>query len=102
MARGSQTLFADVFEDEPVTHRKGRSAELHAKRNECLVDRYYYYGKFEKWRYNIILETLSAQFFISTITIAEAIEGNFDQLSALKKEQPSIIYFKKKWDHLVW
>lgn len=102
MARGSNTLFSDIFEDAPVKpfQRKGR--ELNAKRNECLVDRYYYYGKFEQWRYSYILDTLSTQFFISTITIAEAIEDNFDQLAALKRDKPQPAYFKKKYPHLVW
>lgn len=104
MPRGTNKNFADIFEDElakPKKH-KGRGRELHNKRNECLIDRYYYYGKFEKLRYSIILETLSTQFFISHITISEIIDDNYQQLLDLKKKEPSIVYFKKKWLHLNW
>ncbi len=104
MARGSNTLFADIFEApvEGVTQRKGRSADLHARRKECLVDRYFYYGKLTEKRYPLILEKLSVEFFLSTVTIPEIIDGNYSQLVELKKAAPDSNYFKKKWPHLVW
>ena len=104
MPRGSQTLFAEIFESTPgvAEQRKGRSADLHKKRNECLIDRYYFYGKFEEKRYSIILETLSHEFFISVVTIPDVISENVAQLQVLKREKPTEHYFKKKWPHLVW
>lgn len=100
--RGSNTLFADIFEDIVVIkQRKGRSADLINQRNECLIDRYFYYGQ-QKLRYNYILDILSKEFFLSRITIPEVIEANFEKLSALKKQQPSLKYFKDRWPHLTW
>ena len=100
--RGSNTLFSDIFEDNVVIkQRKGRSADLIKLRNECLIDRYFYYG-LQKFRYNYILDILSKEFFLSPITIPEVIEANFEKLSALKKEQPAMKYFKEKWPHLSW
>lgn len=107
-ARGSLSLFKDFFEDNPVpvdvaeAKRKGRSAELILQRNECLVERYYYYGKFTDKRYLKILEQLSFEFFLSTVTIPEVINENFETLSALRQQKPVRPYFTKKWPHLVW
>lgn len=103
--RGSQTLFTDVFKTavpDLKAQRKGRSAQLHTLRNECLVSRYYYYGKFTDKRYLTILEMLSREFFISTVTIPEVLNANFGLLNTLKEQQPKKAYFAKKWPHLVW
>jgi hypothetical protein len=104
--RGSLTLFNDIFvaEETPVltVQRKGRSPELISKRNECLVSRYYFLGKFTDNRYNKILDTLEDEFFISTVTIPEIITENYELLVELKQKQPNRDYFKKKWPHLVW
>ncbi len=102
--RGSNTLFSDIFETPStvVKQRKGRSSSLIAKRNECLIDRYYYLAKFHEKRYDIIIRNLSAEFFISEVTIPEIIDDNFDLLAALKKQQYPPAYFKAKWPHLTW
>lgn len=103
MNRGANTLFADIFETSTVVkQRKGRSSTLIAQRNECLIDRYYYYGKFHNSRYSFILKTLSGEFFISEVTIPEVIDENFALLANLKKLQPNPKYFKEKWPHLQW
>jgi hypothetical protein len=105
--RGSLTLFANVFNEEVPSEvlskpRKGRSSELHSQRNDCLIDRYYFYGKYTEKRYLAILEDLSHEFFISTVTIPELITENYELLLALKEKKPSKQYFLKKWPHLVW
>lgn len=103
--RGSQSLFADIFvkESHPQPRlRKGRSRELIARRNECLITRYYFYAKFKEKRYDKILEALSAEFFLSDYTIPEIITANYAQLKGLHKEQPPISVFAKKWPHMVW
>lgn len=86
----------------PDERRKGRSAELHDLRNECLVARYYFYGKFTDKRYSKILEDLSREFFLSTVTIPEVLDENFESLNELRNQQPTESFFKKKWPHLVW
>jgi len=105
MPRGSLSLFVNIFEDTPseaASKRKGRSAELHSIRNECLIDRYYYYGKFTQNRYSNILDILSKEFFITPTTILELIQENFQLLADLKIKQPAHTYFQKKWPHLKW
>jgi len=105
-ARGSLTLFRDVFEPETAelqVSKSGRSAELHSKRNECLVDRYYFYGKYTEKRYMAILSALREEFFLSSeITLPRLISDNYGHLAELKALQPPVAYFKKKWPHLVW
>jgi hypothetical protein len=104
--RGSNILFADIFETPPseVQHggKKGRCPELNHLRNECLVERFYYYGKFFDKRYTTIIETLAREFFLSEITVPKVISANRDQLTSLRKQQPAIPYFKKRWPHLTW
>lgn len=101
--RGSHTLFNNIFETNTVVKQgKGRSASLIASRNECLINRYYYYGKFFNYKYSYILKQLEDEFFISIVTIPEVISINYELLTNLKKQQPSLQSLKKKWPHLVW
>jgi Leucine-rich repeat (LRR) protein len=103
--RGTRTLFSDIFitEPEPATkQRKGRSESLFLQRNELLIDRYYYYGKLTDKRYNVIIKTLSQEFFLSTETIPEILTHNYIKLSLVKREQPTKRELQKKWPWLVW
>lgn len=103
--RGSLTLFTDIFEESATTSgtkKKGRSSELHAKRNECLIHRYYFYGNFSDMRYTAIIEALAQEFFLSTVTIPEVIQSNIDLLKNLKDIKPNKTFFVKKYPHLNW
>ncbi len=107
--RGSNTLFKDIFElPQPEKSRKGRSETLYSQRNECLLDRYFYYGYTTGNRFDIIIKTLSSEFWLSEITIPELIEKNYDKLTQVKKEYRELdplslkIQLQQKWPHLVW
>jgi hypothetical protein len=107
--RGSQTLFKNIFTEvnssssSPAEkQRKGRSEALNNKRNECLLDRYFFYGKFSGLRYELILEVLSSEFFLSEVTIPKIVDENLEKLIQLKKQLPDKKYFQNKWPHLVW
>ncbi|WP_028978956.1 hypothetical protein [Sporocytophaga myxococcoides] len=103
--RGSLTLFTDIFEESSTTSgtkKKGRSSELHAKRNECLIHRYYFYGNFSDMRYTAIIEALANEFFLSTATIPDIIQDNIHILKHLKDDRPNKIFFVKKYAHLNW
>lgn len=103
-APGTLTLFKDIFVPvaPPTKQRKGRSKELFQKRNECLVDRYWYYGRTSEKRYDVILKTLSGEFFLSEYTIAEIINDNYVLLKKVNEKKPEKSYFSRKWTHLVW
>lgn len=104
--RGSATLFNNIFYDEaPVVQmkpRKGRNDELNALRNECLIARYFYTGRESQKVYSVLIREIADQFFISPVTVSEVIQGNYNLLMGLKKENPGKGYFVKKWPHLVW
>lgn len=104
--RGVNTLYAHIFVEPAVViteaKRKGRSEALNTKRNDCLIDRYFFYGKFSGLRYDLILGILSDEFFLSEATIPKVVDENLEKLVALKKLKPSKQYFQKKWPHLVW
>src|SRR5258706_10067281 len=105
MARGSNTLFSDIFDPagspKKKGKKKGRNKELHVNRNECLIDRYFYYGQ-QRLSYTAILENIRKEFFVSTFTIPYLIADHVYQLKKLKEDKPTPKYFKKKWPHLVW
>jgi hypothetical protein len=82
--------------------RKGRNDQLMEKRNECLVARYYYYGSHSEKRYDIILQQLSDEFFLSTSTIQDLVQSNMKYLHELKDKEPRRAYFESNWPHLVW
>ena len=105
--RGTKTLFTDLFIPtfEPAEKQgKGRSESLYNLRNECLIARYYYFSKHKMadMRYDVIIKTLSSEFFLSEVTIPNVLSQNYKHLHELKKLQPSKQYFVKKWPHLVW
>jgi len=100
------TLF--VPSSKQGKERKGRSAKFISQRNECLVDRYLYYGRLSGKRYDLIIGELSSDFFLSNSTIAELLNDNYEKLSTLKKSYQDLseIHFKSKlrnrWPHLSW
>ena len=102
--RGQQVIFNEIFTEAPVlsVSRRGRSEDLIDKRNAALIDRYFFYGFYEKLRYDVILEKLSNEFFIAPFTIQERITDCYEQLDELRLKKPSKDYFKKKYPHLVW
>lgn len=100
--RGSNTLFSDIFTapSVPITG-KGRNADLHKKRNEALIDRYFYYGK-QGLSYEECIRRVSDEFFISIHTVPYLISDHVDQLKALKRENPGEKYFRLKWPRFAW
>jgi hypothetical protein len=82
--------------------RKGRSLNLVKQRNQCLIARYYYYSAFTDKRFDLVLEQLGLEFFLSAYTISDIVEKNMSQLQELKKEKPALLYFQQMWGHLRW
>lgn len=106
--RGSKR-FDDIFSETlSAKKQKGRNSDLLAKRNDCLLDRYFYYGKFFGLRYDLIIQKLSEEFCLSSSTLQQIIESNLSLVSEKKKaynedDEPNIKkQFKEKWPHMVW
>lgn len=112
--RGSQISFKNVFYDEattpslPHTKANGRSKELHDRRNECLLERYYFTGRITKQRYEAVIEKVAAEFFITDFHCSKIILQNNDKLISIKMkwknedDKKVLQAFTKKWPQLVW
>jgi hypothetical protein len=101
--RGSNTLFADVF-DLPVTEkqRKGRSESLISKRNEFLIDRYFFLGKTTGIRYELLMRIIAGEMFLSAYTVQEILFDNSAKIQAIKRANPTKKDLMKKWPHINW
>lgn len=113
--RGSQTSFKEIFFDEPqapvisISKNQGRNQDLNQRRNECLVERYYFIArKNEKWAYEETVKEVASQFFLSPFHASKVILGQHTRLTALKMQWKSEPVDKiqkhlmRKWPHLVW
>lgn len=85
-----------------TAQQKGRSNRLIAKRNECLIARYYYYGYFKNVCYEEVIRLLAGEFFLSPNRIAAIIQANADMVQAVKQKAMIMHYFQSHWPHLKW
>ncbi|WPV66594.1 MULTISPECIES: hypothetical protein [unclassified Chitinophaga] len=102
--RGQNTLF-NHFIENPVskTVRKGRSADMIALRDECLLHRYYYYIKLQHKRYDAAVQELSKEFYIKNSNIIYRMQCNSDRLETImKKEQPDLRQLRLLYPWLTW
>lgn len=97
-----QTLFNDSHPPLAKQEGKGRSPQLNAKRDELLVNRYFFYGAYTPYRYEKIIAELSSEFFLAERRITDIISSHSDILRKLRDDRPSPIALKKKYPHLVW
>lgn len=96
------TLFAETLPLPTKQEGKGRCPELNTKRDELILMRYYFYGTYTPYRYDLILQTLSSEFFLSERRITDIIAQYAILLKGLRKEQPSIAYMRQQYPHLIW
>lgn len=85
-----------------IRPRKGRSDRLVARRNECLLARYYYYGYFKNMCYEETIRQLVIEFYLSPNTIAHIVLHNRAYLQSLKQKGVVPYYFQNHWPHMKW
>lgn len=106
--RGARQFANHFVEANNVKCRKGRSEVLHEKRNELLFARYSFYGVFTKWRYEVVIEVLSEEFFLSPVTIPEILDDNRRAIEKAKKElkelhkSQAVKRLSQRWPHIEW
>lgn len=106
MARGSNTfytLFGEEYElpeDKPVL--KGRSATKIELRNELLLHRYYFYGRFTPFRYDLVLQHLESEFFLEPRTIQDIITASVLRIRAIKQSAPTVKELRARWSWMDW
>lgn len=102
--RGQQSLFNNYIEN-PVrkTTRKGRSADMIALRDECLLHRYYYHIKLLGKRYDMAIQELSGEFWIKNSNIIYRLQCNSERLEQImKQEQPDLKQLKILYPWWAW
>ncbi|SFD01501.1 hypothetical protein SAMN05518672_10147 [Chitinophaga sp. CF118] len=102
--RGQKALFNN-YVNKPVakTTKKGRSSDLIALRDECLLYRYYYYIKLQSKRYDMAIQELSNEFWVRNSNIIYRMKCNSDRLEQImKQEQPDVKQLQSLYPWLVW
>lgn len=101
--RGS-TFFNNLFNDKksPNVVRKGRSEILVQERNELLLLRYYFYGKYSELRYNAVLIRLRNEFFLSKTRILDIVTEHQEVLKRIREEDVSLQEMRKRYPHINW
>ena len=82
--------------------KRGRNNTLIAKRNECLLARYYFYTNFTSKSYDDTVMQLVTEFFITPDRIGDVIQRNIEILDSIKEAQPSVYFFQNHWPHIKW
>jgi hypothetical protein len=101
--RGTNTLFAEVFDIPAVAkQRKGRSETLYSRRNDFLIDRYYFLGKTTGLRFELLMRIVAEEMFLSTYTVQDILFDNTAKIQAVKKLSPTKKELMKKWPHINW
>jgi hypothetical protein len=114
--RGGNIAYKAVLFDEPetpvisLTKIQGRSQELNQRRNECLLDRYYFIARSNgpEMRYEATVKRVASEFFLSPYHASKIILNHAKQLTSLKLQwkaeslEKMQKHFAKKWQHLVW
>jgi len=100
--KGHQTLFNDIIEESPLRIVKGRSERLDNLRNQCLVERYLYMMKVTGWRYDLMLNLIAKDFFLSERTVTNILDENYHIVSSVRNNIPAKKELEKKWPHYNW
>lgn len=103
--RGQQlftSLFADTQPSVAKQEGKGRCASLNAQRDTLLLYRFCYYGQGSQLRYEVILNKLCSEFFLTTRRVQDIIGSNSLQLRNIRSDMPSIAKLRLQYPHLKW
>lgn len=103
--RGATSLFTEIFTIDSTTpdkQRKGRSELFNQKKNECLTERYWYFGEITGLRYDLLLRIIGIDFFLSDITVHNILQQNRPLLHMTRKAKPTKKDLEKKWPQYSW
>jgi hypothetical protein len=102
--RGRKKIFDEIVNGDLSSGNvtTGRSKDLISKRNKALIFRYYFYVTFTQLRYEVILEKLCEEFFISPYTIQARINDNYTLFSEVKMNKPEPSELKKTYPQFNW
>lgn len=114
--RGSQAIYHNLFNETVAEVAATPQPSIRDRRNECLLDYYYYYGRKEtmingkatRMNYPSLLDLVGSAFFLSTFTVHDIISNESEQMALLKQEwkDRAVTQLRKhleaKWPMFVW
>jgi hypothetical protein len=97
-------LFKTLVTDEELNkrERKGRSATLNDKRDECLLARFYYYTVHRGLCFEEVLKQVSIEFFITCDRIVKIIQLHPEEIKTMKEKKLSVYKLQHRWPHFKW
>lgn len=99
--RAFETLFGDQITEEEK--RKGRNQELLAERDMCICYRAYYYRVFHGVKvYEVMMEKLGREFFLSTDTVPRIVEAHAVESRRITNDAPTLEALRKMYPFFVW
>jgi len=101
--RGRQLFKEVIGNDENIQGNKpGRNETLLARRNKCLLTRYFYYGHHRKKGYEEILQLLVTEFFITGERISRILHQHSKQIIEMREKKISRYHMQILWPHYKW
>jgi hypothetical protein len=104
MARGQQTLFANLFETQKsAEEQKQRTRNFYLpERNKCLVYRYYFHAEIKRSRYDDCLADLEKEFFITESRLVVVLTECSDLIRQVISERPGVKELQVLYPHFAW
>jgi hypothetical protein len=109
MSRGSRSLFQELFpqdvEVSVLPKKKSRNADLHRRRNELILTRFYYYSnlaKIERRSYTWVQSKMEEETFLCEATIFNIINNDKAIVRKLRDANISTEELRLKYPWLVW
>lgn len=88
--------------EQSKSFKKGRNLELVNLRNKMICYRYYYYGKIHKINFELVIDKLSEEFFLSLRTVQDIVASNAELLKEIYKQKPTVTTLKKEFYFFIW
>ena len=81
---------------------KGRSPKLIESRDRALCMRYFYYTEHKQLRYDVVINRLSNEFYLTEFTIVKRLNKLTDVLDELYADKPEVKDLRKAYPHYCW
>lgn len=97
--RNIQQLFD---EPQPEVAERSSRAEILEQRNKAICARVYYYRHLHSVSYDVVLQIISGEFWLSKLQIGRILNDNMVELRRLKDAETTIKDLREEWTHLSW
>lgn len=72
------------------------------ERNKALFHRYFFHAEVNRYRYDVCLEELEKEFFLTSFTIVKIMTAHMNELDRIIEKNPSIADMKKEFPWFNW